>query len=146
MSSGISSNSDNARCSWHFAFVPTGDITRRGKEGSILSPRPRLRAGRAARSSQATLRFSSSRRFHIWSVPAPAGLRAFRRAGCRSGGFAPVSLPLFQGNRLRGVRVAFTCPAWSYSSVTEEESMCHWLRHWNQVSFRGITDSDPAQR
>ena len=24
--------------------------------------------------------------------------------------------------------------------------MCHWLRHGNQVSFRGITDSDPAQR
>jgi len=24
--------------------------------------------------------------------------------------------------------------------------MCHWLRHWNQVSFQGDTDSDPAHQ
>src|SRR5580704_13249139 len=38
-----------------------------------------------------------------------------------SGGFAPVSLPLFQGTRLWGVGVAITSSCMSYSSVTETE-------------------------
>ena len=37
----------------------------------------------------------------------------------RSGGFAPVTLPLFQGTRFWGVGAHST--AWSYSSVTEDE-------------------------
>src|ERR1700680_3051312 len=40
----------------------------------------------------------------------------------RSGGFAPVTLPLFQGTRFWGVGGAHSLdPAWSYSSVTEDE-------------------------
>ena len=38
----------------------------------------------------------------------------------RSGGFAPVSLPLFQGSRLWGDRVAFTCGH-------GDRSMWNWL-------------------
>src|SRR5882672_10441670 len=65
----------------------------------------------------------------------------------RSGGFAPVSFPLFHGTRL-GAGAAFTwsCMAILLGSVTEARSMCHRIRQWNQVGFRAKADfaSGPA--
>jgi hypothetical protein len=59
----------------------------------------------------------------------------------RSGGFAPVSLPLFQDTRFGGVEVAVTS-----SCIVILLGYRHrggWdrqLRHWNQVSFRITPD------
>src|SRR3984893_17212553 len=73
--------------------------------------------------SIARLNMARSRmRPSIWSL-----VRIDQTCFGRSGGFAPVGLPLFHGTRLWDSGAHSTDPAWSYSSVTGEESMCHWL-------------------
>ena len=58
----------------------------------------------------------------------------------RSGGFAPVSLPLFYGTRF-GAGGHSLDTAWLYSSarLQRARSMCHRIRYWNQVGFRAFS-------
>ena len=56
----------------------------------------------------------------------------------RSGGLAPISLPLFQGVRWAG-EANCRYLTWSYSSVTEddEHAICAWMPR-NDVFFKGL--------
>jgi hypothetical protein len=57
---------------------------------------------------------------------------------CRSGGFAPVSLPLFQGTRFgSGVAITSSCIV-IVLGCRHRGGWDGLLRHWNQVGF-GIT-------
>src|SRR3954453_8454479 len=93
--------------------------------------------------SIAKLNMAKSRaRPSIWSF-----VRIDQTCLGRSGGFAPVSLPLFHGTRL-GAAVGLTgsCLAILLGSVTEGEKHVSRIKRWKPFGFRAKADSacEPA--
>src|SRR5262249_21169547 len=62
----------------------------------------------------------------------------------RSGGFAPVSLPLVQDRRLDVIGAHSRCLAWSYSSVTEGDQHTSCVRKYRVIAHS--TGSPPCGR
>jgi hypothetical protein len=69
----------------------------------------------------------ASARPSIWSF-----VRIDQTCLGRSGGFAPVSFPLFHGTRLDlGLAFTWSCMAILLGSLQRARSLCHRIRRWN---------------